>query len=679
LVAHSFICRHLNRNKVIYSSGKWAVLILVLTNLTASAQDESPPQRPTKKSSPAVTRPAARKGSRIIDDTTKIIYGPKTVLYTTEKSLFYNKNVYTRIDTSFINMHRWTYVQKSNNFYKDLGNMGTALCPIFPTVSSTIGVSSGFTTYAPYYESEEPKYFNTKSPYTSIYAIWGGKGRAMTKIEFSRNINSRWNIGFNYRPIWVDRQIQYQKANRQVVSQYYDFYTTYKSKNDRYLLLWNYRRIRHRVSESGGVVLPPGSAFNSLFDPNAALLFPPLVGGTSFSSGAITEDYRSGIHLLQQYQLAKPFQLYSISDIQTQSNKFTYSPSAITSGLPISSQFGFSQGDTTNNKDNAVLKVIVEEAGIKGNAGPLFYDYYFKLRSYNYQNYFNERDSSILAYKKTGLEKYVGGRMALRFDSLTELSGQAEYLLDGHYKIEGDWKSRFLDASIRSTLARPGFMQNAYYGSHNQWSNSFNSVGSQQLSGFLKAQIGGFFISPGATFSTLHNYIYFKQVIDSTKYQQVLPYQSNFNILFAPEVRLGLTLFKKLSFRVQAIYSSIVKNDGDALQIPPIFVNSQISYESPFLNGALNIQIGVDVHYQSKYYALGYSPTIQQFYVQQNTIMPAYPLADIFLNAKIKRGRIFFKYQNVVQLITKTGYTPTPLYPAAGNLLDFGFILLLFD
>ena len=613
-------------------------------------------------------QPTKRKGSRIVDDSTHAVYGPKTVLWTTEKSLFYNQRVYVPIDTSYENFHRWTYIQKLNNYYKDLGNVGTALCPIFPTLSSTIGANSGFTTYQLYYQTEEPKYFDTKSPYVHIYVIWGGQGRAMTRIEYSRNINKRWNFGFDYRPILADKQIQYQKSDRQTISNYYDFYTTYKSKNDKYLLLFNYRRIRHRVVENGGVNLTSGGAFDNIFDPNAPINL----------TLAVTEDTRSGFHLFQQYQLARPFQVYTISDIATQTNKF----SDQTSGELVSptSFFGFSEGDSINAADKSVLSTIQNEAGIKGNAGPLFYDFYFKLRSYQYENFFLSNNQTVLTYKKTGLEEYVGGRIALRFDSVTELSGNAEYLLDGHYKLEAEWKSPWIDASAKSTLSRPGFMQNVYQGSHNFWTNSFTSVASQQLNGFIKAKIGPLFISPGATFTTLSNYVFFKQSDNLPQYQSVLPYQSGgVQIAFSPEVRMTLRLSKHITFKPQAIYTLLLKNDDGALQIPQLFVNSQLSYEGPFFKGNLHVQFGVDAHWQSTYKALGYETSIQQFYVQNSSTSPSFLLADVFLNAKIKRGRIFFKYQNLVQAFTKEGYIPTPTYPGQRNLLDFGFIMLFFD
>ncbi len=608
--------------------------------------------------------------SQVVDDSTKNVYGPKTTLWTTEKSLFYNENKYVPLDTSIINYHRWTYVQRFQNFYKDLGNAGTALSPIFPILSGTIGATSGFTSYEPFYQTEEPRYFNTKSPYTRIYVVWGGNGRATTRVEFSRNITPRWNFGFDYRPILSDKQIQHKKADRQTISHYYDFYTTYKSKNDHYFLLFNYRRIRHRIIENGGVITAAGDSYAKFFDKDAAI---NLIN-------AETEEKRASVHLFQQYQLARPFQVYLTSDFSQQVNKFNDKTSQESSALG-KSYFDYSRGDSTLASDRAQIQLFQNEGGIKGNAGPLFYNFYYKLRSYQYENFYqNSSTTQVMAYKRTATEHYTGGRIALRFDSLTELSGTAEYLLDGNYKLEAAWKSPWIDAAGKSTLSKPGFMQQVYYGSHDLWTNSFSNTSALQLNGFLKAQIGPLFISPGATFTTLNNYVYFKERIDSLVYQRVLPYQSSgFQTVFSPELRMTVRFLKHVYLRPQLIYTTFLKNDDDALRIPELFANCQLAFESMLFKGNLQVQIGVDGHWKSTYKALGYDPAIQQFYVQDRSNSASFLLADIFLNAKMKRGKFFFKYHNLVQAFTKIGYVPTPNYQGQHSVLDFGFEMLLFD
>ena len=259
----------------------------------------------------------------------------------------------------------------------------------------------------------------------------------------------------------------------------------------------------------------------------------------------------------------------------------------------------------------------------------------------------------MLAYTKTGTERYVGGTMALTFDSLTELSGVAEYLLDGNYKLEAFWKSPWIDASGRSSLSKPGLMQQVYYGSHDAWNNSFSDISALQLNGFLKAQLGPLFISPGATFSTFNNYVYFKEKIDVSTYQQVLPYQSHgTQTIFSPELRMTFRFFKHLYLRPQMIYTTFLKNDDGAFRIPLLFVNGQLAYENALFKGNLLVQIGVDAHWKSAYQALAYDPAIQQFYVQDRSTVASFLLADIFFNAKLKRGKFF--------LNTTTWFKPLP-------------------
>jgi hypothetical protein len=609
------------------------------------------------------------KGSQIIDDSTKNVYGPKTTLWISENDLFLNKKKYQPLDTSISNYHRWTYVQRFNNFYQDLGNVGTALNPVFATVSETIGATPGYSVYNPYYDTELPVYFDTKSPYTSFRLVWGGDGRAISRIEYSRNINPRWNFGFNYRPLLADKQIQRQgKGDRQTISHYYDLYSSYKSKNDRYLLLINYSRIRHRINENGGIYLVSDTTVNGYYDVNAQ---PYLLA-------AQTEEQKNVLHVFHQYQLASPFQLYHRMDITKQINRFTDQAS---SEPNYDEYFSFTSSDadieTEDVSDGSDFKTIVNEAGMKGNAAFLFYSFYYKMRHFSTFNRYV--DETTLSFKNDGVEAYIGGKIAFRFDSLSELSGNAEYLLDGNYRLQGELKTPWLDAKVISALAKPGFLPLAYRGSHNSWVNDFTSTFSNQFEAFLKAKWGALYISPGARYTVLKDYIYYKENNVAGE-QSVLPVQSSGNQqAFSPELRMSLRFFRHFYLRPQIIYTSLLKNDDAALRIPEWFANAQLAYENIVFKGNMQVQIGFDFHWRSSYTAMGYDPAIQQYYVQNSFVNEAYPLVDVFFNGKFKRGRFFFKYHNLVQAATGKGYLITPTYRGQPNIMDFGFDLILFD
>jgi hypothetical protein len=85
------------------------------------------------------------------------------------------------------------------------------------------------------------------------------------------------------------------------------------------------------------------------------------------------------------------------------------------------------------------------------------------------------------------------------------------------------------------------------------------------------------------------------------------------------------------------------------------------------------------VHFKSAYYAPGYDLVTQQFYIQKDFVVPEYPVIDLFLNTRIQKARVFFKYNNVLMLFSTYGNIPTPYYPGIRNLFDFGVDWSFYD
>lgn len=631
------------------------VFLLGATGFPVSAQ------QPVNQDSPG------RVGSQIINDTTKNVYGPTTTRWTTEKEIFFDRVVYKSVDTTLNNYHRWTYIQRFNNLYKDLGNSGTALSPIFPVAPTLIGVSTGYSVYDQYFQTQELKYFDTKSPYTRMQLIWGGKGRAMTTVEFSRNITPRWNFGFNVHPILTDKQIERAgKGDRHVVSYYYDGYTRFATKDDHYSVLLNYRRIRHRVYENGGVeVIDADSTYASLFDPNVR---PRL-------TQAISVEQRNQFHLFHEYRVGD-IQIYHSSDLGKQYN--LYREDLTADPRDYYDHYEEVGKDSVLVKDSVRFSNFVNEFGLKGRTGKVFYNGYYKIRTHRFE--YKYLDEDTLAAPSTDLENYLGGRIEYNYDSLTSIQGWAELLNTGQHRIEGELRSRWLDVSVKRLLSKPGYVQNAYRGRFDYWNNNFKDVQTTQASAFLKLSTAPFSVSAGLNYTMLKNYIYFQRKTFEGTDQTVLPVQSEgIQQLVAPEFAMDLRFLTYLHFRPQIIYSKLLQNDDNALRVPDVFVNGQLAYEGHWFKKNLMVQTGFDVHWNSAYTPLGYDPAIQQFYVQDNVTAPSFLLADVFLSGKIKRGRFFFKYHNIVQAFTGQGYLPTPDYPGMKNVFDMGFELLLFD
>lgn len=612
----------------------------------------------------AQDEPQMRRGSTILDDSTKQIYGPTTSRYFFEDDVFFNKQKFYFIDTIIHDFHRFNYVQRYNNLYQDLGNVGTAIKPIYFEAPEQIGVTSGFHAYDLYWDHERIQYYDTKSPYTNMKVILGGKGRSMTDVGFSRNVNPQWNAGFNFRTILMDKQIQRTgRGDRHVIGTYYDFYTSYFTKDEKYRLFFNFRRNRHQVDEYGGVLVNDAYELSEFYDTNAQ---PNLTEAES-------RELRMNLHFFHQYEIAnKALQIYHTFDRGRQENQFFDTPDEAPEDF-----YDHIEVDSAQTRDYAKLVTLRNEFGIKGNLLKLFYNGYYAIRQYDMHYKYMDTDSLFVPVK--GFENYLGGRLSLDIDSIFTLTGWAELMDNGNYRIEGTLSSRWLEASLKQRQYMPSFLQQAYRGSHDAWNNNFGVVESSQLSGTLHYRSKFVSISPGIALTRLNNYVYFKYG-EFGQEQKVLPVQSEGNQVFtSPELRFGVRAGNHIGLTTRTIYTLYLQNDDNAILVPPLFVNAQIAYDNIFFHGNLDLHTGFEIHWKSAYTADAYDLVTQQYYRQNDFTVPDFPIIDVFVNAKIRRSRVFFKYNNLLQLFTKEGYLATPYYPGQRNVFDFGFDWSFYD
>ena len=457
-----------------------------------------------------------------------------------------------------------------------------------------------------------------------------------------------------------------------MISHYYDFYTHYTTKDDRYKIVAAYQRIRHRVIENGGIT-SPGSSFADFF----GTVSPNLTRASSY-------EQHNKFHLFHQFNLGK-IQAYHIADFETQVNWYHDN---LTSD-PVS-YYDYNRIDSLTGSftDSTRFKTQTQQVGIKGQIGKknnLFYNGWLKFRTYSLYNKYMDTDTLSQPGKTT--EKYVGGEIQYALDSIQHITGLIEVLNGGYSRIESAGHMRWFDFTAIHRISKPTMLQTAYSGRFDLWSNNFKSVESIYLSAFPKVQIGPLFLSPGLTYTAFANYIYFTRVavpagtVAGTR-QTVLPVQTEAPVSYAtPQVSMDLRFLKKLHLRPQELYTKVLTDRDSVLRVPELFINGQLAFEGDLFKKAIQVQIGVDFHWHTSYKPMGYDPVTQTFYNQDDLKPPSYMLTDIFFNGKIKRGRFFIKYHNIVQKFTKNkvGYMPTPYYRGVPTILDFGFEIMLFN
>jgi hypothetical protein len=595
---------------------------------------------------------------KLIDDSTKMVFGPKTTLYFLERDIKRNRERKIEIDTILNNFHYYEPVAKSGWMYQDLGNIGSAAKPIFYQVPKMIGTTSGFHVYDLYYNSPDSmKYYDTKSPYTQMNAFFGGGNRNMLDLAFARNVNPRWNVGFNLSTIRARKTLNPNaRDDNLTVQNSYSMHTNYRSENGKYLLLGNFSRMNHEVNEQGGIISPEIDENSILFAYEDAKVW---------LRNSVATDLRQEYHLYHQYELTKGWQVYHVIDRKKQGMSFFVNlNSGDSTFFNLNNPDRFNNPDTTNNFNR--FTEWRNEFGFKGDIGPLYYNAFVKFRSGKMKSPYFPSDNNFN-------ELFVGGALRGEISEQWSFEAEGEYLVPGAFRIHGLFASPWLEASYTKSLYKPTSMQMMYFGNHHQWENDFSNVGVDQIKGVLKLDFPSWSLRPNLTASRVNNYVFFNE-------SQQVTQSTGEAFMVIPGLNFSFNIRKKFFWEGEVFYTVITGDGADNFRIPELVANSRIYYDSPMFNENLYIQIGIEGRFRSDNFADNYNPAMQQFYLQNDFNVFAYPVVDLFVNARINRTRILFRFNHLnINSMSEPGYFVTPYFTGLKRVLDVGISWPLFD
>jgi hypothetical protein len=150
--------------------------------------------------------------------------------------------------------------------------------------------------------------------------------------------------------------------------------------------------------------------------------------------------------------------------------------------------------------------------------------------------------------------------------------------------------------------------------------------------------------------------------------------------LMMPSVKATLPIGKKFKVDSELIYTQVSGESADVLRIPAWYNNTRFYFDGPLFDENVYVQMGMDVRFRSSFYADAYQPSLQQFHLQNNFEVLGYPVLDLFLDFRINRTRVLFKYNHLnAGLMAQEGYFVTPDYTGYRSFLDLGISWYLFD
>ncbi|WP_299986240.1 putative porin [uncultured Pontibacter sp.] len=607
---------------------------------------------------------APQAQSQIVDDTTKVLYSPRTTLQLFENDVLEGRYLLQRIDTSINNMHNERFWYQDTAHYQHLGNVGTASKPILFRAPNKIGArldKNVFDRYA--YDPHRVNYYDTRSPYSHIYYIQGQRGEQIFEATHARNITPRWNAGVAYQIISGNRQIGVSNLRRDGIlsSQAVKAFTHYRSENEKYDLFANFTHLNHEQIEFGGII--PGEANRFLFQQ-----------ALTYLDQASTRELRSNYHLMHIYKLAgEDLKLFHSFDWGRQRDIFQDDAiSRQSNGEPVF--YPKVLTPLTRTDDRTAYREMENIAGVTGNNKLSFYKAYAKFRNskLDYRVLSIAQQDSSERYNESNeslSQLFVGGELRLMYGQAL-LSFDGEFQMTNDYKVGATAKLGPLQGRVSRVLRSPSLIEQRIIGNHFEWTNDFNNSVTDRLEATFAGKLGARqFVRLTGHFNHIKRHIYFDLNAVPAQYADN---QQVFGAELQHHIRFG-----KIHFENFVAYTNT--SEAPVIRIPEWLFDSKLYFEGALFRNALIGQFGVQVYSPTAYMADAYMPVTQQFHLQNDFTIQPYPVTDVFITADIKNLNVFLKMANIASDLTAPGYFSTPYYPGMRTSFVFGIKWMFFD
>jgi hypothetical protein len=254
--------------------------------------------------------------------------------------------------------------------------------------------------------------------------------------------------------------------------------------------------------------------------------------------------------------------------------------------------------------------------------------------------------------------------------------------VDGQF-FNGQASYKFQDFDVKAGLAissrAPDFnytLHQSDYLNYN-WQNNFNNIEKQELSFNIASEK---YVNAQVTFTTLQDHVYFAQSLITNANDEVTgynatPLQASESITYLKiKISKDISFLRHFGFDNTIMYQNVTPTD-DIINVPDLTARSTFYYKNRLFKKALLLQTGITAKYFTEYNMDGYDPVLGEFYSQNTDQLGGFPMVDIFVNAKIRQTRIFFKLEHANQLFAgDTNYFSAPRNPYRDFAIRFGLV-----
>ncbi len=574
------------------------------------------------------------------------------------------------IDTSLTDFQRYNPLYPSIPFHASLGNVGLAYRNLDFDYLPETGFDYGIHTFDAYFFSNNNvRYFDNPRPYSEISYVIGAKKEQLLKVLFDQMVYKGLTLGIDYHLINSLGAYKRQKSDHSNVV----FKAHYFTPNKRYGFVFNYMYNRIKVRENGGILYD--SIFENDVETNRSIIPVKLYDAENILR-------KSGIFLQQYFQLSKSDKVRKNDTVPEKekirfkfgriAHSFNYKRNSqiYIDGLPDTLYYPHIYKDTLSTYDSVFYKKIENTLSwSSANYLNINHDPAVKLLLGIKQQYIEIAEGD----GKNSFNSFIPyGSLSIRPHPNLKLKCNASYILTGEYN-QGDFdiSAAVIQNILKKSLLKPELIISLninkntppwfyrhYYSNHFRWDNHFKKINSGRLGISLKVLN----TKAGVEICRLNNYVFIATDTLAAQFDQGIEI---FKAFLNSRFRIG-----KFDIDGKFVYQKV--SDDNILRLPAFMANFTFYFNWVLFKGALKTKSGLDVFYNTKYYANAYMPVLRSFYLQNETEVGNFFYVDIFLNFSVKRTLFFLKFQNLISLFGIRNYYMTPHYPMQDIAFKFG-------
>lgn len=573
-------------------------------------------------------------------------------------------------DTTFTidKYYQFTQFNNKDNFGKiQFSNMGSGFQQLIYETNSEEDLAlfptkKSFT----FLGIKDIKYYDVKTPTTIFHYHNGYNNGGALQSTYTQNIGKRFNFAIEY--MGLRSQGFYQRdlasSNNSIFSAHY------LSKNGRYEIFTHYIHQNISNEENGGLAnLENFISGDSRFNNRESLTINLY---NTYSKFMARRYYFS--HSLVPFNAEKfPFKIKHT--LYHQSNRFNYTQE---NNENYYSSALINDYDTNTYKQSKnfsnTLSLAFDQKKFKAETGIRYQNIRFKTGTPIIIN--GAIADNLMKENRIGIIGNIALKIWNKFDlnSSLEISNGTKlgnYINSKNQITFEPIKDYFLNAYLNIKSSAPSFnylMNASFYKDYNYSFTNFKNQNILNLGADIQLK----------WFNTRLFLNYFR--IDQMAYFNTdkMPQQSSSPVNISQIGGEATFNYGKFHLNTKLHFQSVM-NNKELLPLPSFIGRANVYYQNKIFKKAAEIQTGIKVYYFSKFTSREYFPILNEFVLSsKSNNIGGQPIADAYINLKVKRMLIYAEAQHFNASLTKNKSFAAPFYPIADFRLNLGIVWYLF-